>query len=476
MPNQPNQPMKPGRPSMAGTPNTVSENVPKGSQRERLLAAMTQLASSKGYAETSIADLTAGAGVSRQTFYELFTDKQDCFLAAYQQAAGRVFEQIESIVAAGDWWETPARVAEAILTQANEDPETAWLFYVESLAATRTGTGLRRTLKQFESFSEAFLDRAPADGLTLDVPPIALLGAIRSIVASRLRTHTSDQLPGLAGDLTAWMRSYAAPSRRPRWSTGEHAALARRSSQSPPAPTATRPQPLPRGRHGLPRVAVARNRYERIVHATAEAAQAKGYLEMTVGDIVVAAGIGRDVFYRHFTDKQHAFAAAHQYGAQETFAAFARAFFAAEEWPERIWNGLSTLTSIMSREPALAHLHLVEPYAAGAQAIQRSEQTIATFAVFLEEGYRRRPEANELPHLCSTAISHAVFETLRSRIEREGAGELPRHLPQLGYIAIAPFTGSEAAVKLVEEFAERAPVSTTLAERGHDSNHAVPPA
>ena len=126
MPNQPNQPMKPGRPSMAGTPNTVSENVPKGSQRERLLAAMTQLASSNGYAETSIADLTAGAGVSRQTFYELFTDKQECFLAAYQQAAGRVLEQIESIVAAGDWWETPARVAEAILTQADEDPETAW--------------------------------------------------------------------------------------------------------------------------------------------------------------------------------------------------------------------------------------------------------------------------------------------------------------------------------------------------------------
>lgn len=476
MPNQPNQPVKPGRPSTGRTPNTVSENAPKGSQYERLLAAMTQLASSKGYAETSIADLTARAGVSRQTFYELFTDKHGCFLAAYQQAAGRVLEELQRTLAISDWWETPARVAEAILTQADEDPEMAWLFYVESLAATRMGTGRRLALEQFESISEAFLDRAPADGFTLDVPPIALLGAIRSIVASRLRTHTSDLLPGLAEDLAAWMRSYAAPARRPRWSTGEHAALARRSSQSPPAPTAPRPRPLPRGRHGLPRVAVERNRYERIVHATAEAAQAKGYLEMTVGDIVVAAGIGRDVFYRHFTDKQHAFAAAHQYGAQETFAAFARAFFAAEEWPERIWNGLLTLTTIMSTEPALAHLQMVEPYAAGGQAIQRSEQTIATFAVFLEEGYRHRPEAGELPHMCSTAIGHAVFETIRSRIEREGAGELPRHLPQLGYIAIAPFTGPEAAVKLVEKLAERAPVSTTLAERGHDSNHAVPPA
>jgi TetR/AcrR family transcriptional regulator len=444
--------------------NTVSENAPKKSQHERLLAAMTHLASSKGYGETNIADLAARAGVSRQTFYELFTDKQACFLSAYEQAAERVLKEIQAIVAAGDWWEIPARVAQAILTQADEDPETAWLFYVESLAATRMGTGRRRTLKQFESFSEAFLDRAPADGLTLDVPPLALLGGIRSIVASRLRTNASDLLPGLAEDLVAWMRSYAAPSQRPRWSTGEHAALARERSRRPRTPIAPRPQPLPRGRHGLPRVAVARNHYERIIHATAEVAQAKGYVEMTISDIVIVAGIGRDVFYKHFTDKQHAFAAAQQHGAQETFAACAAAFFAAEGWPERIWNGLLTLTTIIAKEPALAHLQLVEPYAAGPGAIQRSEQTIATFAVFLEEGYRYRPEAKELPRLCSTAISHAVFETIRSRIEREGADEIPRHMPQLGYIAIAPFTGPEAAVRLVERLAERALKYTTLAE------------
>jgi AcrR family transcriptional regulator len=442
--------VKSERAGTAITPNTVSGNAPKKSQRERLLAAMTQLAASKGYGETSIADLTARAGVSRQTFYECFTDKQDCFLASYQQAAGRVLEQIESIVAAGDWWETPARVAQAILTGADEDPETAWLFYVESLAATRMGTERRRALKQFESFSEAFLDRAPTDGLTLDVPPLALFGAIRNIVASRLQTNTSNLLPGLAEDLVAWMRSYAAPSRRPRWSTGERAALARKHLPSSRVPAVPRPRPLPRGRHGLRPVEVARNRYERIVHATAEVAREKGYLEMTVADIVVAAGIGRDIFYRHFADKQDAFAAAQQYGAQETFAACAAAFFAVDRWPERIWNGLTTLTAILAMEPALAHLQLVEPYAAGSAAIQRSEQMITTFAVFLEEGYRQRPEAARLPRLCSTAISHAVFETIRSRIEQEGAGEVPRYMPQLSYIAIAPFTGPEAAVELVE--------------------------
>jgi AcrR family transcriptional regulator len=37
----------------------------------------------KGYLNTSVADLIKAAGVSRQTFYELFESKQDCFLAGY---------------------------------------------------------------------------------------------------------------------------------------------------------------------------------------------------------------------------------------------------------------------------------------------------------------------------------------------------------------------------------------------------------
>src|SRR4051812_43743942 len=55
------------------------------SQRARLLRAMAEVAAEKGYANTVVADVIARAGVSRRTFYELFRDKQDCFLAAYAE-------------------------------------------------------------------------------------------------------------------------------------------------------------------------------------------------------------------------------------------------------------------------------------------------------------------------------------------------------------------------------------------------------
>src|SRR5690606_30880284 len=52
------------------------------SQRERLLTAAAEAVAEKGYASMSVADILKGASVSRTTFYQLFDDKLDCFLAA----------------------------------------------------------------------------------------------------------------------------------------------------------------------------------------------------------------------------------------------------------------------------------------------------------------------------------------------------------------------------------------------------------
>jgi AcrR family transcriptional regulator len=459
MPRDPHQPAKSGHTSAKKRPDTVSEKPPKLSQRERLLAAMTHVASSEGYAEMSIADLTSRAGVSRQTFYEQFADKEDCFLAAYQQAARKVLGELQRAMASSEWWETPRAAVEAILAQIAQDPETTWLFFVEGLSGgPRIGPERQRVLQAFEELAESFLDDAPADGLTLDIPPRALLGAIRiatirSIASWQLRINDGAPLPQLGEDLVTWIRSYAVPACQARWSTGPHALLPAGSPQGSPmlaTPLISRPEALPRGRHGLPRGVVERNRRERIIHATAETIQAKGYAAVTVGDIAVAAGIGKDVFYEHFSDKRHVFLAAQQHAAQETFNACARAYFGGRTWPERVYWGLRALTQIIAAEPALAHLRIVAPYAAGPEAIERTQQMTAMYGVFLEEGYGYRTEAKELPRLCSSAIVDAVFEIIRGEIAAGDARELPRHVPQLAYIAIAPFGGPQASGELIE--------------------------
>jgi AcrR family transcriptional regulator len=441
----------------------VSADPPKPSHRERLLAAMTLLASSEGYAETSVADVTAQAGVSRQTFYEHFADKQDCFLAAYREASAQIVGPLLLAIDTGDWWDTPARVLHVLLAQVESNPEAAWLFFVEGLAGgPRIDVERQRTLEQFETLTEAFLDRAPAGGMTLDVPPRALLGAIRvaairSIASWHLRINVDPDLPELPDVLLAWIRSYAIPAGQVRWSTGPHALAPARALRGPRAlskPLLERPGRLPRGRHGLSRGVVDRNRRERIIHAAADTIQASGYADATVGDIALAAGLGKDVLYEHFADKRHLFLVAQSHGEQETFAGCARAYFSQPTWPQRVYAGLWTMTQIIAAEPALAHLRIVAPYSAGAEAIERAQRSSAMYGVFLEEGYSYKSRAEPLPRACSTAIVDAVFEILRAQIAAGHAADMPRYVPQLAYIAIAPFTGPKDAAKLIAELAE----------------------
>jgi AcrR family transcriptional regulator len=53
------------------------------SQRARLVEATAHVVAEKGYAAASVADIIAHAGVSRATFYELYEDKEDCFLSCF---------------------------------------------------------------------------------------------------------------------------------------------------------------------------------------------------------------------------------------------------------------------------------------------------------------------------------------------------------------------------------------------------------
>ena len=58
-------------------------------QRERLFAAMVAVVAEKGYDGTRVEDLLELSGVSRSAFYEHFSGKEDCLLAAIGAFLGR---------------------------------------------------------------------------------------------------------------------------------------------------------------------------------------------------------------------------------------------------------------------------------------------------------------------------------------------------------------------------------------------------
>jgi AcrR family transcriptional regulator len=443
------------RSALPPEPTNLTADVAKGSrkpgQRERLVSAMIDLCAERGYHSVTIAQVSSHAGVSSATFYAQFEGKEECLLAAYHAAAKQVLGEMHPVVGVGDWSQAARAGLGAFLSALQSHPAAGRVLLVEARAAgPRLGEERLRALEGFERGIDRFLDRQPKDGQTLDIPARALVGGVRSVIVRYLRTRAEDELPLLAEDMLTWIGSYAIPATEARWSTRSSSLLVETPlGQGSAAPKT--PMRLPRGRHRLPAGVVARSRRTRLIYATAEVMMTKGYAEVTVADIVAAAGVSRDVFYEHFTDKQHAFLEAQQHPTQHILDACAAAYFAAQGWPQRVWNGLQTLIGLIVANPAISHLRLVECYAAGPDAIRRAEEITRSFTVFVEEGYGYGPRGGAVPRLCSQAIAGAMFELIQRYIARDEGEALKRALPQLVFIVIAPFTGPQQAAVLVAE-------------------------
>ncbi len=425
--------------------------IAKPTQRDRILQAITELTANQGYQNVSVAQISSHARVSSATFYELFDGKEECLLAAYRSTAERLLAQVRAQSATLEDWRDLARGALGLLFETlREDPDAGRMLFVEAAAGgTLIAAERRRVLGEFERFAQVFLDGLAVDGEALDVPPTALVGALRNIISRRLRTNAEDELPDVVDDLIAWLDSYRIPAGVVPWSTSAEALLPALDEQ--PRKRAARARSrLPRGRHGLPAGVVARSQRTRLVYATAEVTMEKGYANATVADIVARAGVARDVFYEHFTDKEHAFLEAQQHPTQHIIDSCAAAYFSAENWPERVWNGIGTLLDLIAANPEISHLRLVECYAAGPVAIRRAEEITRSFAIFLEEGYTYRAQGQPLPRLASEAITGALFEVIQRQVAKNDFAGLKPRLPQITYIAIAPFVGPQAAVQQIE--------------------------
>ncbi|HUA10402.1 MAG TPA: TetR/AcrR family transcriptional regulator [Solirubrobacteraceae bacterium] len=425
---------------------------------------MTELSARHSYPAVSVADVASHAGVSSATFYEQFTDKEDCLVAAYRLVADRLLAGIPDGDSEADWREKLRRVLAQLLKSFEEEPDAGRLLLVEALAGgPRVRAERARAVGDLRSRVQRILDSAKRDGLQVDIPAPLIVGAVRSIASSLLRSHNDDRLSRQVDGLMAWACAYAVPVGEKRWSSGTNSTvpvpLAREWTRSVAA-FIQPPERLPRGRHKLPAAAVVRTQRARIAYGTAKVIVEKGYAAATVTDIVAAAGISRDVFYAQFSNKLEAYMAAQQFGTDELLTACAAAYFAPRAWPERVWYALQMLLTAMAANPELSHLRIVECYAAGPAAIEQTESLKRAAAIFLQEGYVQRESAASLPRLCSQAIIGAVFELLYDRLANGQALDIPRQLPMLAHVAMTPFVGaqkaSEALGALRETAVERA--------------------
>jgi AcrR family transcriptional regulator len=180
--------------------HSLSPQAVSSDQRRRMLTAMAIALEEHGYAQTTVAQVLKGAGVSRRTFYEQFADKDDCLLAAYEEAEGRVWAVASA--AGPDPWPQRVRAAlGAVLDLFAAEPATARLFTLEARAALpQIAIRQRQSLDRVAAALRAGNRRAGAAGLP-EGAETALVDNVAALAGSYVLSGATELLPTLVAQL-----------------------------------------------------------------------------------------------------------------------------------------------------------------------------------------------------------------------------------------------------------------------------------
>jgi AcrR family transcriptional regulator len=222
------------------------------------------------------------------------------------------------------------------------------------------------------------------------------------------------------------------------------------SSTSPN--TRRQPHQLRPGRHGLTREAVADHQRARMLDAVSEVVSEKGYVAMTVEDVIAAAGVSRRTFYDHFKGKEPAYLEAFEVAGAELIRRVGEAYAASRSLAGGLVACLRAFLEFSAEEPRYAELCLVEVLAAGPAAIERRDAVLRTLAGVLHEGARSDPRSAPTPPRTAEWVIGGVYEIVYARIINGGTRELPELLPDLAYSIMLAYLGSDVALELTHRF------------------------
>jgi AcrR family transcriptional regulator len=168
-------------------------------QRSRMLAALVEVAGERGVGRVSVAHIVERAGISRRTFYELFEDREDCFLAAFDHALARATDAVvPAYEVRGGWRERVRAGLTALLGFLDEEPGLGALLMVDALGAGPRA--LERRERVLDALT-AVVDGGCREGnAARESPPLAaegVVGAVFSLLHARLLKRRA--LPAGAG-------------------------------------------------------------------------------------------------------------------------------------------------------------------------------------------------------------------------------------------------------------------------------------
>jgi AcrR family transcriptional regulator len=194
-----------GEPLPRGRHNRSPEDV-RESQRAPIRRAMGELVAEHGYAGTTVPNVVAAARVSRNAFYEHFSDKTDCFIAVCDDVNRELLDGMFAFASEETWTEAISNGIDFYLEYWQSRPAFSRAYLIELPTAGERATEQReRAYVQWRAMFEALGERARAE--QPDLPPLsplvprAIVVMVSELLAEEVRAGRIDRLTALRDDL-----------------------------------------------------------------------------------------------------------------------------------------------------------------------------------------------------------------------------------------------------------------------------------
>lgn len=180
---------------------------------------------------------------------------------------------------------------------------------------------------------------------------------------------------------------------------------------------------------------------QRIIDAMIASCAEKSYARTTITDIVAGARISRTTFYNRFDDKRACFDATVDFCLAQLRRAAATAHSPDDPPPKAVRKATMAILEAMAARPDIAQLLTADAVSVDASVVERYRR-LAIPALEDVWDTRGTPKSSQLdPRLAFGRAQLLIF----NQIAAGHPDRLPDLLPEIVYLAVAPFAGHEVA-------------------------------
>lgn len=416
-------------------PHQLTRQEVTRNQRDRMFGAMVETLAEHGYAEATVKRVVGLAGVSRRSFYEQFSGKEDCFLMMFDETVDCWVAKARSAYGAsrGDFEERLQAVLQALLEITRTNPKRARLVIRDPQAVGEAGMArLQKLLGGSQQALGGYLEATTGQS-QLPAPLLrGIIGGLSALFSLELEEQRAGEVS--AEEMLRWTMLSAQPG------VGQ-------LRYAVPAGGVGEKEDPPFREQIASGVREASDGRTRMFFSALYIVVTQGYSELSPNQIARIVGLSVDEFFETFTSVDECYQQALGHLADEILRVVADASaLGAAEWPDVVRSSLVALTSHLAEHPICAHAMSLRLHESGPSRTERGLRVAREIASSLTARAPLNTGGSHTVEMIGGAIWHTIhFHASKNRLQL-----LPAVVDHLTYLALAPYLGAQEALDAVK--------------------------